>query len=306
MTTRTRPEGTAAGSGAGSWRAWMLAARVPTLPVAVAPVLVGTAAAIHLGQVHPWAAAGALVVALSVQVGTNFSNDVSDFVRGADTPSRRGPTRATVSGLLTPTQVAAGAYLCFAVAGLVGLAFAVRFGWPVILVGALVIAAAVGYTGGPWPFGYHGLGELFVFLFFGVVAVVGTAYVQTGAISALAVAASVPVGLLATAVLVVNNLRDIETDRGAGKRTLAVRIGERGTRVLYLGCLIGAGAAPAFLRASGMVGPWFWLPWLTLPLGVVLARAVMGHARAVALNRGLRQTAELHLLFGVLLAASLL
>jgi len=306
MTTRARPEGTTAGSGAGAWRAWVLAARVPTLPVAVAPVLVGTAAAIHLGQVHPWAAAGALVVALSVQVGTNFSNDVFDFVRGADTPSRRGPARATVSGLLTPKQVATGASLCFAVAGLVGLAFAVRYGWPVVVVGALVIAAAVGYTGGPWPLGYHGLGEIFVFLFFGVVAVVGTAYVQTGATSALAVAASVPVGLLATAVLVVNNLRDIDTDRAAGKRTLAVRIGERGTKALYLGCLIGAGVAPAFMRAAGLVGAWFWLPWLAVPLGSALARAVVGHAEAMALNRSLRKTVELHLLFGMLLAASVL
>jgi 1,4-dihydroxy-2-naphthoate octaprenyltransferase len=288
-----------------SWRAWVVAARVPTLTAAVAPVLVGTAAAAHRGQFHPAWALGALVVSLSIQIGTNIYNDVLDFLRGADTVSRLGPVRATQSGLLTPKQGIAGAYVCFGLAGLVGLTFAARYGWPVLAAGLLAVASALGYTGGPWPIGYHGLGELFVFLFFGVLAVVGTAYVQIGSVGALAVAASVPVGLLATAILVVNNLRDLDSDRLAGKRTLAVRIGADGTRVLYLCCLIGAALAPAVMRNLGWVGGWFWLPWLTAPLGGVLVRAVWRASTPAALNQALRKTAELHLLFGLLLAVSL-
>jgi 1,4-dihydroxy-2-naphthoate octaprenyltransferase len=287
------------------WRAWLLAARIPTLPVAATAVLVGTGAAAHLGQFRPWAALGALIVALAIQVGTNLSNDAHDFVRGADTPRRRGPVRATAAGLLTLKQVTLGAYACFGVAALIGIVFALRLGWPVLLIGALAVAAGFGYTGGPWPLGYHGLGEVFVFVFFGAVAVVGTTYVQTSALSAVAAGASVPVGLLATAVLVVNNLRDIETDRAAGKRTLAVRIGPQATKALYVGCLLGAGAAPAVLRALGWLGSWFWLPWLTVPLAVGLIRTVLGPGRPDELNRALRKTAQLQLWFGVLLTAAL-
>jgi len=292
-------------SAGGFWRAWVIAARVPTLPAAVVPVVVGTAVAAHRGQFHPAWALGALVVALGIQIGTNLYNDVLDFLRGADTPSRRGPLRVTQSGLLTPKQTTAGAYVCFGVAALVGAAFAARYGWPVLAAGGLAIAAGLGYTGGPWPLGYHGLGELFVFLFFGVLAVVGTAYVQMGTVSALAVAASIPVGLLATAILVVNNLRDIDSDRAVGKWTLAVLLGPQRTRVLYLACLVGAGLAPAVMRSVGALGAWFWLPWLTLPLGAVLVRTVWRAPLAAGLNRALRETAALHLLFGLLLAASL-
>ncbi|HLJ62431.1 MAG TPA: 1,4-dihydroxy-2-naphthoate polyprenyltransferase [bacterium] len=288
-----------------SWRAWVLAVRVPTLTAAVAPVLVGTAVAARQGQFRPWGALGALVVSLCIQVGTNLHNDVLDFLRGADTTSRRGPARATQSGLLTPKQAAAGAYVWFGVAGAVGLAFAARYGWPVVAAGLLAIAAGLGYTGGPWPIGYHGFGELFVFLFFGLLAVAGTTYVQAGSVSVLAIAAAVPVGLLATAIIVVNNLRDLETDRAAGKRTLAVRIGERRTRGLYLGCLVGAGIVPVVMRCVGLVEGWFWLPWLTVPLGVALIRAVWRVSTAAEYNRSLRRTAALHLLFAMLLAASL-
>jgi 1,4-dihydroxy-2-naphthoate octaprenyltransferase len=276
------------------------------LTAAVAPVLVGTAAAAHLGYFHPLAALGALIVSLCIQIGTNFYNDALDFLRGADTPARRGPVRVTQRGLLSPRQITMGAYASFGLAGLVGLFFVVRFGWPVLVAGLLAIAAGLGYTGGPWPLGYHGLGEVFVFLFFGVLAVVGSAYVQTGTISALAVAASVPVGLLATAILVLNNLRDIDSDRAAGKRTLAVRMGAGPTRVLYLACLVGGAAAPGVMRAAGLTGAWFWLPWLVIPLIASLARTVWLRSDAPALNRALKKTAELHLLFGMLLAASLL
>jgi 1,4-dihydroxy-2-naphthoate octaprenyltransferase len=284
----------------------VVAARLPTLTAAVTPVVVGTAAAARAGGVHPLPAIAALIVAVCIQVGTNFSNDAFDFLRGADTPDRRGPTRATQSGLLSPRQVLTGAYLCFALAGLAGGYFVVLYGWPVLAAGLLAIASGLGYTGGPWPIAYHGLGEVFVFAFFGVMAVVGSAYVQVGRLIPLAVAASVPVGLLATAILILNNLRDIETDGAAGKRTLPVRVGASATRALYLVCLIGAGVAPAALRGAGLVGRGFWLPWLALPPMLALARTALGSRDAPALNRALAQTARLHLLFGSLLAASFL
>ena len=288
------------------WRAWALAARVPTLTAAVTPVLVGTAAAAAAGSFRVAHALGALAVALSIQVGTNFYNDALDFLRGADTSERRGPARATQRGLLSPRQVLVGAYSCFGVAGCVGAYFVWLFGWPVLVAGLLAIAAGIGYTGGPWPFGYHGLGELFVFVFFGVVAVVGSAYVQAGTIVPLAAAASVPVGMLCMAILVLNNLRDIETDRAAGKWTLAARVGPRATSAMYLGCLVVAAAAPAVLRAFRLTGAWFWLPWLTVPLMGALVHAALLSRDPATLNRALRQTAALHLLFGMLLAASFL
>jgi 1,4-dihydroxy-2-naphthoate polyprenyltransferase len=288
-----------------SWRAWVIAARVPTLTAAVAPVLAGTAAAAHAGPIHPLPALVALIVAVGIQIGTNFSNDAFDFLRGADTRSRRGPTRVTQSGLLSPRQVLTGAYLCFGLAGLAGMYFVVLYGWPVLVAGLLAIASGLAYTSGPWPIAYHGLGEIFVFAFFGVMAVVGSAYVQTGRLSSLAVGASVPVGLLATAILILNNLRDIETDRATGKRTLSVRLGGRATRALYLFCLAGAGLAPAVLRLAGLVGGWFWLPWLALPLMLSPARTALRSREAPALTQGLRETAQLHFVFGILLAASL-
>ncbi len=288
------------------WRSWVLATRVPTLTAAVTPVLVGTAAAARVDRFDPGTALAALGVALAIQIGTNFANDALDFLRGADHPARLGPPRVTQSGVLSSRQVLTGAYLCFGLAAFVGLRFAAIYGWPVLVVGALSIAAGLAYTAGPWPLGYHGLGELFVFLFFGVVAVVGSAFVQTGRIEVLAIATSVPVGMLATAILVVNNLRDIQTDRLAGKRTLAVRLGEPGTRCLYAACVLGAGASPALLRAAGTVGPWFWLPWIILPLIVRLALGVLRGSRGQELNPILRQTARVHLLFGALLSVSLL
>ena len=287
------------------WRAWLLAARIPTLTAAVTPVVVGTAAA-RPGGGHVLQAVAALAVAVCIQVGTNFSNDAFDYLRGADTPDRRGPARATQGGLLSARQVLRGAYLCFALAALAGTYFVVLYGWPVLVAGLLAIASGLAYTGGPWPIAYHGLGEVFVFAFFGVMAVAGSAYVQVGRLTPLAVAASVPVGLLATAILILNNLRDIETDGAAGKRTLPVRIGAPATRGLYLVCLLGAGAAPAVLHGAGLVGRGFWLPWLALPPMFALARAALRSRDAPALNRALAQTARLHLVFGSLLAASFL
>ncbi len=287
-------------------RPWVLAARVPTLPAAVAPVVVGTAAAAGDGMFSPPAALAALVVALAIQIGTNLHNDALDFLHGADTPRRAGPVRVTQTGLLSPRQVLAGAYLCLGIASAAGLYLVALRGWPVLVAGAASIAAALAYTAGPLRLGYRGLGELFVFLFFGVVAVVGSDYVQSGSVRAVALAASVPVGLLAAAILVLNNLRDMASDRAAGKRTLAVRMGARATRALYLCCLGGALAAPAAMRLAGLLGAWFWLPWLAAPAMLSLARTVLRHDAAEALVAALKRTAGLLLAYAVLLAAALL
>jgi 1,4-dihydroxy-2-naphthoate octaprenyltransferase len=211
----------------------------------------------------------------------------------------------TQAGLLTARAVLTGAYAMFGLAAAVGAYFVARHGWPVLVAGLLAIASGVGYTAGPWPIAYHALGELFVFVFFGLVAVAGTTFVQTGRLTPLAVGAAVPVGLLCTAILIVNNLRDIETDRAAGKRTLAVRLGPAGTRALYVACLAAAAACAALLRARGLVGSRFWLPWLTLPMMAALAQSV-GRGADAGLNRALAGTARLHLFFALLLAVSLL
>jgi 1,4-dihydroxy-2-naphthoate octaprenyltransferase len=287
-------------------RAWLLAARIPTLPAAVAPVLVGTAAGARSAPFQVWPFLAALAAALSIQVATNLANDAFDFLRGADTSRRRGPLRVTQSGLLSARQVLTGAYVAIGIACLAGVYLVALRGWPLLVAGALSIASGLAYTGGPWPLGYHGLGEVFVFVFFGVLAVTGSAYVQTGTVSGVALAASVPVGLLVTAILVLNNLRDIETDRAAGKRTLAVRMGPGATRALYVACLLGAATGPGLLRAAGLAGEWFWLPWLLLPVLFWLARAALTQTEASVLNAALRVTAMTLLVYGALFAVSLL
>jgi len=285
-----------------SARAWLLAVRPRTLAVAVGPVAVGTAVA-FVGGEAAWAPAlAALVGALLLQIGCNFANDVYDSEKGADTDDRLGPPRAVQLGLLEPAQLKRGMLLVFALAAAVGLYLTSVAGWPVIAIGVVSIAAAVAYTGGPYPLGYHGLGDLAVFLFFGVVAVVGTDYVQTLRFSTDALAASIPVGMLATAVLVVNNLRDIETDRVAAKRTLAVRLGDRGTRAEYGLLVLGAYLAPVGLLLWGDRSGWVLLPWLTLPLAMRLLGKVRGGASGAELNPVLGATAQLGLMYSLLLA----
>jgi len=286
-------------------RIWLLAARPATLPAAIVPVLVGTAAALHGGQplrVGPFVAA--LAASLLIQVGTNFANDVFDFRRGADTAERLGPLRVTQSGLVTPGQVLLATCLTFGLAALIGVYLVLVGGWPILLIGVLCILAGVLYTGGPWPYGYHALGDLICFLFFGVLAVLGSAFLQTLRISALDLWATIPTGLLVTAILIVNNLRDINTDRRVGKRTLAVLLGPRGTRLEYTACLTLAYLVPLVIWLLGLVGPWFWLPWLSLPLGIWLVRFV-GRGTGRELNRALKRSGQLHLLFGILFAVSL-
>lgn len=287
-------------------RAWAMAARPATLPAAVSPVVVGAAVAIRAGHFRLLPCLAALLGALLIQIGTNFANDLFDFKKGADTSARLGPVRVTQSGLVSSRQVAQATVLTFGAAVLVGLYLVAVGGWPILLAGLASIAAGVCYTGGPWPLGYHGLGDLFVFVFFGLVAVTGTYYVQAGAISGTALAAAVPMGLLATAILVVNNVRDVETDRAAGKRTLAVRLGRPATRLEYALCLGISYLVPVLMWPAHGTSWLCWLPWLTLPIAVPLLRTVFTREEGPALNGALKGTGRLQLLFGLLFAIALL
>jgi 1,4-dihydroxy-2-naphthoate octaprenyltransferase len=285
-----------------------MAARPRTLPAAIAPVLVGTAAAIELVGELPRIGAfiAALVGSIFIQIGTNLANDYSDAKRGADTVERLGPVRVTAAGLVAPQRVLVATWLAFAVAVAAGIYLATVAGWVIIAVGVASIAAGVLYTGGPRPYGYAGLGELFVFLFFGLVAVNGSYYVQLEELEWLPFGLSVAVGCLATAILVVNNVRDIETDRRAGKRTLAVRIGRDRARGLYLGLLAGSYLALLVaLAANG--GPWWaLLGVLSLPLAIKPARAVTTRTDGPALNGALAGTGALLGAFSLALSAGLL
>jgi 1,4-dihydroxy-2-naphthoate octaprenyltransferase len=287
-------------------RIWLMAARIRTLPAAIAPVLVGTALAGFAHVFHPLRFIAALVGAIFIQVGTNLSNDYSDARRGADTEDRLGPVRVTAGGLVPPRQVLIATYVSFGVAVLAGIYLIAVAGWELLLVGAASILAGVLYTGGPRPYGYEGLGELFVFLFFGIVAVVGSYFVQTTHLVWEAFALAVPVGLLASAILVVNNFRDIDTDRRAGKRTLAVRLGRERTRSLYAGLVYLAYVLAPVTWLFGPLKAWVLLPWLTLPVAAPVVRAVRNRIDGPSLNQALAQTGLLQLAFCMLLAAGLL
>jgi 1,4-dihydroxy-2-naphthoate polyprenyltransferase len=292
-------------TGPQGWRAWVAGARPRTLPAAVVPVLVGTACAAGRTDVVAWRALAAGVVALALQVGTNYANDYSDGVRGTDSAERRvGPVRLVGSGLKSPSSVKKAALLSFLVAGLAGLGLAAAVGPELIVVGAAAIAAGWFYTGGSHPYGYLGLGELFVFVFFGVVATAGSAYVQEESLSWLALGASVPVGFLATALLVVNNLRDIPGDTVSGKRTLAVRLGDMRTRWLYVGLLVGAVVMVPIVAGLGE-RPAAAAALAAVPLARRPVIEVLGGARGPALIPVLGATGQVQLAFGVLLAAGL-
>ena len=287
-------------------RIWLMAARVRTLPAAIAPVLVGTALAGYLHVFHPLRFVAALIGAMFIQIGTNLSNDYSDARRGADTEDRLGPVRVTAGGLVPPRQVLIATYLTFGVAVLAGVYLVVVAGWQLLLVGAASILAGVLYTGGPKPYGYEGLGELFVFLFFGIVAVAGSFFVQVKHLDWEAFALAVPVGLIASGLLVVNNVRDIETDRRAGKRTLAVRLGRGRTRVLFAVMIYLAFVLTPVTWVFGPLKPWLFLPWLTLPLATRVVRTVRTRTDGPSLNQTLAKTGMLQLAFCTLLAAGLL
>jgi 1,4-dihydroxy-2-naphthoate octaprenyltransferase len=285
----------------------VLASRPATLPAAAVPVIVGAAAAVAQGAAFKSLVfAATLVSALLIQVGTNFANDYSDFHRGADHEGRLGPLRVTQSGLIGHAAVRRGIAVAFGLALLPGAWLAWLGGWPILIIGVISIVAGLAYTGGPWPLGYHGLGDVFVFIFFGIVAVTGTAYLQLGAWSPFALAVAVPIGLLVTNILVVNNLRDLPTDRAAGKRTLAVHLGERGARLQYVLLMAIAYLVPTILAFEGGRRVWMLLPLLSAPLAIALARRILGGLAGRALNPVLERTGQLLLVFGLLLAAGLL
>ena len=280
---------------------WVAGARPRTLPAAVAPVAVGTGAAAAAGAAAPGRALLALVVALALQVGVNYANDYSDGIRGTDA-DRVGPFRLVGSGTAQPDAVRLAAFASFAVAAAAGLWLAALASWWLIAVGAAALAAAWFYTGGPRPYGYQGLGEAAVFVFFGLVAVVGTAYVQCERITGLAVASALPIGLLACALLLTNNLRDIPTDLASGKRTLAVRLGDRRTRLAYVGAIM---LSFAIVIGIAIFRPWALLALLAAPLAMPPVRRVLSSARGAGLIPVLKETGRLQLVFGLLLAIGL-
>jgi 1,4-dihydroxy-2-naphthoate octaprenyltransferase len=287
-------------------RIWLMAARIRTLPAAIAPVLVGTALAGWQHIFHPLRFVAALIGAIFIQVGTNLSNDYSDARRGADAEDRLGPVRVTAGGLVPPRQVLIATYVSFGVAVLAGVYLVVVAGWQLLLVGGASILAGVLYTGGPKPYGYEGLGELFVFLFFGIVAVAGSYFVQVKHLDWKAFALAVPVGLLASAILVVNNFRDIDSDRRAGKRTLAVRMGRDKTRAMFAVIVYLAFLLAPVTWVFGPMKPWVLLPWLTLPLAAQIVREVRNRTDGPSLNQALAHTGMLQLAFCTLLSAGLL
>jgi 1,4-dihydroxy-2-naphthoate octaprenyltransferase len=282
-------------------RDWVAGARPRTLPAAVVPVVVGSGVAAGYDKFSAWRAALALIVALALQVGVNYANDYSDGVRGTD-EVRVGPVRLVASGLARPRQVLAAAMACFAVAGVTGLVLAAVTSWWLLLVGAAALAAAWFYTGGSRPYGYRGYGEISVFVFFGLVAVAGTAYVQIRTLDWLAVAAAAPVGLLACALLVINNLRDIPTDRQTGKRTLAVVLGDQRTRALYIGCMLIPFCVAAALAP---VAPLCLVALAAVPLAIAPVRQVRQGVTGRGLISALGQTGRLQLAFGALLTLGL-
>ena len=283
-----------------------MAARPRTLPAAVAPVLVGTALAGEAGVFHPLTFIATLVGAIFIQVGTNLSNDYSDARRGADTEDRLGPVRVTAGGLVPPRQVLMATWVSFGVAVLVGIYLVAVAGWELLLVGGASILAGVLYTGGPRPYGYEGLGELFVFAFFGIVAVTGSYFVQVKELPWEAFVLAVPVGLLAAAILMVNNIRDLETDRRAGKRTLAVRLGRHRARRLYALMVYVAFFLAPLPWVLGSLSAWLLLPWLAMPLAVPLVRTVANHTDGPTLNAALARTGMLQLVFCLLLSGGIL
>ncbi|MBN8616678.1 MAG: 1,4-dihydroxy-2-naphthoate polyprenyltransferase [Deltaproteobacteria bacterium] len=281
---------------------WLRAARPATLTAAVVPVLVGTAVAHATGGARWDTALAALLGACAIQIGTNFANDVFDAEKGADTEARLGPVRAVAAGLLSARAMRVAMIVAFAIATLFGSYLVWHVGWPIVVIGVLSIASGIAYTGGPYPLGYNGLGDVFVMLFFGFVAVLGTVLVQTAALPLLGWLASIPVGAIATAILVVNNVRDRETDVVAGKRTLVVRHGRRFGELEYVALLALAYVVPLGLAVT--TSPWIALPLVSAPLAIGLVGRLRREEGA-PLNATLAATAKLLLVHGVLFAAGL-
>jgi 1,4-dihydroxy-2-naphthoate octaprenyltransferase len=285
-------------------RAWILAARPATLPAAAVPVIVGAAAAVSDGaRFRGLVFVATLACALLIQVGTNFANDYSDFHRGADNEGRLGPVRVTQSGLITQSGVRRGIIVAFALAALIGAILVWIGGLPIALIGVASVLSGLAYTGGPYPLGYHGLGDVFVFVFFGLIAVTGTAYLQSGAWTMFPFLLSIPIGLLVTSILVINNLRDLPTDLAAGKRTLATRIGDGATRAQYALFLAAAYSIPVAIGLMNADRRALLIVLISAPLAIGLVRKVLAGTSGRSLNPLLKQTAQLLLLFGLLTSA---
>jgi 1,4-dihydroxy-2-naphthoate polyprenyltransferase len=289
-------------------RIWLMAARPRTLPAAIAPVLVGTAAAVEwVGELpRPGAFVAALIGSIFIQVGTNLANDYSDAKRGADTADRLGPVRVTSAGLVAPRRVLVATWVAFGIAVACGIYLTFVAGVVILLIGIVSIAAGVLYTGGPRPYGYEGLGELFVFLFFGLVAVNGSYYVQVEELQALPLGLSISIGFLATAILVVNNVRDIETDRRAGKMTLAVRTGRRNAVGLYRLLILAACALLPITILGASTSPLPLIGLASLPLAIPPLRTMSNRSDGPSLNAALAQTGALLGAFSLLVSAGLL
>jgi len=288
------------------FRPWILAIRPKTLPAAVSPVVVGTSMAFVDKSFKPAVALATMAGALFLQIGANLANDYFDYIRGIDGVDRLGPTRVTQSGLISAEAVKIGIIVTFIFATIVGSYLTFIGGWPIFLVGVASILTALAYTGGPYPLASYGLGDIFVFIFFGPVAVCGTYYLQTLHLTALIVLISIPVGLLVTAILVVNNLRDINTDRKAGRYTLAVIIGKRGTRIEYAILLVTAYTVPFILWLTNMISGWvILLSMFSLPMAIFMICAIRC-TEGILLNQALARTAGLSLVFSLLLSVGLI
>jgi len=287
------------------WNAWILAIRPRTLPAAAAGVVMGAALSWRDGYFRLDAVVVCLLTALLLQIGSNLANDVFDFERGTDTAERLGPTRVTQAGILTPKQVKAGMAVVFALAALLGLYLAWLGGWIIVIAGIAAIISAIAYTGGPFPIGYHGLGDIFVFIFFGLASVAGTYYIQAGFVSSAVWWMTIPPGLIITAILVVNNLRDLENDRKAGKHTMAVRLGEQGTKIQYIICMVIAYLVLIPVACAGLI-PWATLlAWLSLPLAFQATRIILTQ-KGRPLNAALAKTGQTALAFSLLFWVGLL
>ncbi len=295
----------AAAPGPGPVAVWGLAIRPATLPAAAAPVLVGTACAFHAGGFALGPAVACLLGALFIQIGTNFANDVFDYEKGADGADRIGPTRAVAAGLVSPRAMKVATAVAFGLATVCGVYLTAVAGWGVVAIGVASILSGLAYTGGPYPLAYHGLGDVFVLVFFGFVAVCATAFVQAGTVPASAWLAAAGVGALTTGILAVNNLRDRETDVNAGKHTLAVLLGRRGALTEYFLLLAVGAAAPVALVVLRLAGPVALLPLVSLPLFVRAGHGILTAADGPAFNRVLKATGQLVMVYGVLFAAGL-
>ncbi len=282
---------------------WLMATRPRTLTAGVVPVLVGSALAYRAGSFDAPVAIVTLAAAILIQIGTNLANDYYDFVGGADTEARLGPVRVTQAGLIAPATVRNAAFAALGLAGVAGCYLVAVGGWPILLIGVVSLVAALAYTAGPYPLAHQGLGDLFVFAFFGVIAVNGTVFLQCGRVWPLAIASSIPVACLATAILVVNNLRDADTDRLAGKRTLAVRLGRGFARAEYATLVVVAFLAVPVMAAMG--GYALLIPLCAIPLAIGETRA-LSRRSASELNQSLAGTAKLHMIYGLLLVVAVI